>query len=197
MPRRNVCFSFSVFVTPAGDGGPAVPRGSPSFPQGSPRRRETGLGPRPRLARPFGAATRPGIRGVRVTWPPPHPVPSLPRRKPVPPLVQFRSRRRARTRLPPPDPQRRALTELLCPSGPARLRFGSGSRPAAAPAWPCGPVARPGRRARPPASFRRSRGVPRRPASPAVPPPPARRSGCPGNGALAPRDPPSGERRAT
>lgn len=151
-PQRNLFLILSVSVTPVGDGGPAVPTGvsrkspsaSPSFPQGIPRRRKTGLGPRPRLPRPFGAATRPGIRGIRVTWPPPHPIPSPPRRKPVPPLVQFRSRGRARTQLPPPDPQRRALTELLCSPCPARLRFGSGLT-----LWPCGPVAWPGRRARP------------------------------------------------
>lgn len=68
--------------------------------------------------------------------PPPHgcPIPSLPRRKPVPsPVslpVQFGSRGRAGTRLPPPDPQRRALTELLCrpgDSGSAPARCGRGS----------------------------------------------------------------------
>ncbi|XP_059737576.1 basic salivary proline-rich protein 1 [Bos taurus] len=69
-----------------------------------------------------------------------------------------------RSRRPRPTPAVSTHRSLLCPPGltPARAR---GWR-----LWR-GPVARPGRRARPPPSFRPSRGVPRAPPPPADPPP--------------------------
>lgn len=148
VPRRNVCFSSSL----------SHPRGSPRgvhlhlcpSPREAPEAARPGLRPRPRLPGPLSAATRPGIpRGcghlVATLHPTAVPFRACPGESPFPPLsslpVQFRSRRRAGTRLPPPDPQRRALTELLCPSGPTpvRLRLAAGGGSGLA-LWPRGPA---------------------------------------------------------
>lgn len=124
VPRRNVCLVLS--VTPARVSRSRRPSASLSFPQGSPRGRQTRTPPAP-------PTSRPGIpRGwghlVATLHPTAVPFRACPGESPFP--VQFGSRGRAETRLPPPDPQRRALTEQLCrpaDSGSAPARCGRGS----------------------------------------------------------------------
>lgn len=134
--RRNVCFSFSLCHTRGGRG-PSSPHGGlPEAsicisvpPAGKPQRPQDPDSIRaPNL--PVLSAPHPawGSSGVGVTCPPPPPTPqpshSEPAQEKARPLPSRDSWSNsgpaveAGIRLPPPDPHRHALTELLCLSDP-------------------------------------------------------------------------------
>lgn len=148
--------------------------------QGSPRGVHLHLCPSPREA---SASAGPGVgplsplrdtcrREIPRSWahlaapqPCSRPIPSLPRRKPVSSPVESPGAIPVQPTGRGPGCPCQTPSDAHSPSFSACLtRLGSclGSRPAAL-AWPCGPMARPGRQARPPPSFRQSRGVPPQP----------------------------------